>query len=212
MGLAVVVGPLAEVLAEDAEDIECAERIRFDFAAINNALRKSGLPAHNEPETLPEFASRAPIISFPYSCLHYLRRAYAYRIQDPDSPLPEPADGEDPSEDPIIERMSTPKHHLLWHSDAEGYYVPIDFETVIEHDDLPGLMLGSSHRLFQELIYVAPTLGITLDGQTLSDVQAERIEKIIADEGHLHIELMVWILLFEAARLSIEHGTAIQFC
>ena len=91
-------------------------------------------------------------------------------------------------------------------------YIPIDFETVIEIDDIPGLLLGSSHRLFQELIFVAPTLGVALDGQNLSNDQVERIEKIIYAEGPLHIELMVWILLFEAARLSIEHGTAIQFC
>jgi hypothetical protein len=152
MGLSVVVGSLAEALDEDYS----VEGLRAVFEAINGALSKSGLPAHIEPESLPALPGHGSVNGFPYSCLHYLRRAYAYRVKYPDLPLPQPADGEDPAEDPIIEQVATPEHHLLWHSDCEGYYVPIDFETVIEDDDVPGACLTLASGCFKNSYWSLP--------------------------------------------------------
>jgi hypothetical protein len=63
----------------------------------------------------------------------------------------------------------------------------------------------------RELIAVAPSLGISLSAGRLSDEEAARIDKIVEAEGPFWIEHLVWISLFEAARLSIEHKTAICF-
>jgi len=49
-----------------------------------------------------------------------------------------------------------------------------------------------------------------VDGN-LSDEEAGRINQEVAKQGALSIEKMAWISLFEAARLSIEHKTAIVF-
>ena len=126
-------------------------------------------------------------------------------------------DGVDPSEDPVVEDvLYSSQSHLVCHSDAEGFYVPVDFDEVLYSEpdgdeQLAGGMLGSSYRLLDELVLVAPALGISLvDGQ-LSDAEAERIGKLIdADQG-LYREYVSWLRLYESARLSIAHKTAIVF-
>ena len=52
--------------------------------------------------------------------------------------------------------------HLILHSDAEGYYVPIDFEQPIESDDLPGRYLGSVQRLHDECSAIAARLSMPI--------------------------------------------------
>jgi hypothetical protein len=207
MGLAVTVGILADLNENDPESVDY---IRDDFTAINNALAKAKLPSHIEPESLPPLDDRTPVLGFPYSCLHQLRRVYAHHVAS--GTLAPPVDPDTEAEDPIIERVSGPRHHLLWHSDCEGYYIPIDFPEVIEGEDLPGGGFGSSQRLLAELQQIAELLGIRLEAGQLPDSEAERISALI-DEGSnaYETEIMVWIALYEAARLSIEHRTAIQF-
>ena len=73
-------------------------------------------------------------------------------------------------------------------------------------------MLGSSQRLLEELVFVAPALGIRLDDGRLSDEEAERIDALIDEDDGLYREYVSWLLLYESARLSIEHRTAIVFC
>ena len=58
---------------------------------------------------------------------------------------------------------------------------------------------------------IAPKLGIALDDGQLSDAEADKINKDSESEEGLWIEKTVWISLFEAARLSIEHKTAVCF-
>lgn len=123
--------------------------------------------------------------------------------------------GVDPSEDPAVDdALSDMESHLICHSDAEGLYVPVDFDEVLyaEPDQkLPGGILGSSYRLLDELVLVAPALGIELADGELSDQEAERIGRLIdADQG-LHREYVSWLRLYESARLSIAHKTAIVF-
>ena len=54
-------------------------------------------------------------------------------------------EGEDPSKDSLVEDARF-DFHLLIHSDAEGFYVPVDFKEVLfdEEQQLAGGMLGSS--------------------------------------------------------------------
>lgn len=209
MGLGITVGILVDLLENDLETVE---DLRDEFNAINVQLRKAGLPEHHEPEALPPLDARTDIGSFPYSSLHALRRVYAYNLAYPGKPVPPLPEGSRVSQDPLIEHMSSPIHHLLWHSDCEGYYIPIDFPRVIEHESLPGAGVGSSQRLLAELVSLAPVLGIVLDAGILSDAEAERIINISEAEEHpFATEFMVWISLYEAARLSIAHRTAIHF-
>lgn len=245
MGLAVCVGMLAELLEDDPES---AEGFEEELAEVNRVLAAAGLPPHTEPRGPLELDSRASIDGFPYSFIHYLRRAYAHRVLSPDWVATPLADDVDPTADPKIQSLlDGSESHLLCHSDAEGFYVPVDFDEVLfdeecggeedgedgedeeedgkdEDDDrdedeleepaggLPGGMLGSSYRLLDELVFVAPALGIRLENGKLSDEEAERIDALVDDDNGLYREYVSWLLLYESARLSIEHRTAIVFC
>ena len=224
MGLSITVGILADLLENDPEG---AEFVRGDFDIINEILRQNGLPKHEEPTSLPMLGDRSGVTGFPYSFLHdlrrfyatwldqreqpFVRRLYAKWISQPDQIPPPAVEDEKPARDPILEKIASPRHHLLWHSDCEGYYVPIDFPKVLESRRLDGGSLGSSVRLLEELIVVAAPLGIMLHDRQLSDADAS----VIAEEGQkggpYWIERLVWLALFEAARLSIEHRAAIHF-
>ena len=213
MGLAVMVGSLADAIKNDPEG---AEWIKADFAAINELLRADGLPVFDEPVQLPQIESRSDCDGFPYSFIHYLRRFYARSVNDEDW-HPEPVKaGEDPAKDEILDQVSSMyESHLLCHSDCEGYYVPVDFDDILVSDDyeIPGELLCSSYRLIKELIEIAPKLGVQLDDGRLPDSEATRINSEATEEsGEFWIEKLVWLAMFEASRLSIQHKTAIRFC
>jgi hypothetical protein len=215
MGLSIEVGYLAEALAEG--DPEWIEGFEATLAAVNRVLAAERLPRHVEPRTAPTLASRCSITGFPYSTLHYLRRAYAHRVGDPAWTATAVPDGVDPADDPEVEAQTEQfDSHLLCHSDAEGWYLPIDFPQVVfasEDDDIPGGMLGSTQRLRAELAVVAPALGIALrlDGE-LADDEAARLDDAVGDQHPLWREFLAWLALWEAARLSLASGCAIVFC
>ena len=213
MSLAVEVGLLADLVQNDEEG---AEWFRDTLEQVNCVLREQGLAEHREPEKLPRPESRCPIGSYPYSFLHHLRRVYARCLVDPLwSPQPA-APGEDPAEDDVVDRESNMfTSHLLCHSDCEGLYLPIDFQDIIiddkQQERIPGGLLGSSYRLHEELVQLAPRLGIGLENGSLSDGEVSRLTKEIDGQQHLWIEILVWFSLFEAACLSIRHQSAICF-
>jgi hypothetical protein len=213
MGLAVNVGVLASLLEEN--DQEAAEWFREALIGVNQLLDEVGLPRHNEPEKISPH-SRSALTGFPYSYLHHLRRFYARAIGDPDrSPEPTP-EGQSPADDPVLQdELSMMSSHLLCHADDAGFYLPIEFDDIIlDPKDLkrvPGGFLGSSFRLMAELISTAPQLGIGIENGHLADTEANRINKDIEAQSSLWIEKAVWLSLFEAARLSIEYKSAIDF-
>jgi hypothetical protein len=224
MGLCVTVGILAELNENDPEG---AEHVRSDFDLINDILRQHGLPNHEEPMSLPSLSDRSGVTGFPYSFLHHLRRFYARWIAQTEQPFvrrlyakwigqsfqtpPPVGDSEDPANDYVLKRIASPRHHLLWHADCEGYYVPIDFPKVLEDQRLDSGGVGSSLRLLDELIVVAAPLGIMLHDRQLNDEEAHVIAEEDEARGPYWIERLVWLNLFEAARRSIEHRAAIHF-
>ncbi|MGK5073177.1 hypothetical protein [Janthinobacterium sp. ZB1P44] len=212
MGLAISVGALADLLEEDPEG---AQWLVTAFEEANLLLQKAGLPQHSEPAALPQLDSRAMLDSFPYGFLHTLRRAYAQARLDAQWRATPLAEGEDATQDPVLEAAQDDfDSHLICHSDCEGFYFPLVFEEVIfadEENALLGGMLGSSYSLRAELVTVAPALGIFLLGDELSDEEAARINARIDDEDGLERELIAWLAAYEACRLSIEHKTAIVF-
>ena len=206
MGLAVSTHALAYLIANDAEG---ATALTEDIALVNKLLAANELPAHTEPSEA-RTPRRPSTTSFPYSFLHYLRRAFAHVREDVElTPL---AEGESPTDDETVDEASEMfDTHLLCHSDAEGYYVPIDFNDVIFDVDnlgLAGGSLGSTQRLRDELIETA--IGISLDDGELSDELAAAIHAE-ADTGPYWRERLVWLALFEAARVSLADKTMIVF-
>ncbi len=190
MGLAISVGKLAK---------NDAYREMFDRLAAT--LAQAGIGGYREPERVPE-TMRAHCDSFPYSFLHYLRRCYALLREGKPITVAEDAD------DDLVEELSIDSSsHLLCHSDAEGYYVPVDFDEPLFDDEES---IGSSQRLLAELREVGPHIGVKLEADgTLSDAEAARLAGY--DDGPFWREITVWLTLHEACVASIAHGTAIVF-
>ncbi|MEU0543279.1 hypothetical protein ABZ319_25740 [Nocardia sp. NPDC005978] len=213
MGLAISVHSYAYALSEG--DLEYAEDLRRDLAAINRVLAENDLPAHEEPETRGAATGREHMGSFPYSFLHYLRRAYAHAYTNPSEPLTPVAAGEPPTEDELVDDLLYMFDcHLISHSDAEGCYVPIDFDHVLAAEAadiaLPGGILGSSVALLRELTYLAPYLGIELRDGVLTDEVAATMARTEDDDPFAR-EREVWLTLFESARVSVANNTLISF-
>jgi hypothetical protein len=218
MGLAINVGLLEYWLQE--EDSEAAAEFRESMEKVNEVLAEKGLPQHQEPETIGMVKRQgvSVISGFPYSCLHSLRRIYALAIDDEDwIPTPAPPGGSPEDEDVIEEATYMLESHLLCHSDCDGYYLPIDFIDIVvdskEKNRIPGGILCSSYRLMEDLVFLAPKLGIDLSAGQLSDAEAKKVS--VAQDPNsgddFWNEKTAWLCLFEAARLSIEYKTAICF-
>lgn len=205
MGLAISSGELAYTLKEDPEGAEWIEK---DLVIINSKLKKNGIKEHTEPKDLPE-VKMSCIEGFPYSFLHYLRRIYALDYLGKEV-TPTNGDLTKQDDDIIDEASEMMDSHLLCHSDAEGYYVPIEFDDVIFSEEIPGGMLGSSYKLFSEIIKIANRIGIEVkDGEISSDTYNELSE---ANEEHpYYIERVVWFALYENCKNSIQNNTLISF-
>lgn len=215
MSLAIEIGSLAFQISEGDEG--SIQSMREDFENLNSVLSELGLPTHNEPEHLPETDSRAKTQSFSYSTIHHLRRAYAYHLDSPEDPIEYIDEDEDPSEDIILDlELDNMRSHLIAHSDTEGFYVPVDFTQVVidptDQDRILGQYLGSSFQLQRELQEISPKLGIGLVEGKLLDSEADSINQCVSNDGPFSNEKLAWIALWEASRLSLEHGTAIVFC
>jgi hypothetical protein len=209
MGLSISVGYLDDMERNDAEG---AAWFKESLEQLNRALQEHDLKPHLEPERLEAVSSRSDCSGFPYSFLHYLRRVYAHVKRNPVWRAEALEVGQDPTEDCVLdEEMFMFDSHLLNHADHGGYYVPQVFEDVIYDDAVPGTMIGSSQQLLRELIQTAPALGIVLQNGELSDSEAARINQVGETDTGLHRENIVWIALYEAARLSIKHNTLIVF-
>lgn len=191
--------------------------MQADFERINAVLLERGLPEHSEPESFDgqELVSRASLTSFPYSWLHRLRRFAAHVMRDPKW-VPYPVQpGEDPAQDLVLYEMyQNMSSHLLCHSDSEGYYLPVEFEELIldpEHE-ISGGVVGSSVRLREELLELSGPLEIEVDeAGNLDDDVAGSVSKQRPNQVPFAIERLVWLALYEAARLSIEYDTAVVF-
>ena len=76
-----------------------------------------------------------------------------------------------------------------------------------------GGIIGSTAKLLDELIEVAPSLGIALEqNDSLSDAEAARLYSIASTQGaEREAEIKAWLALHQTAELSLSYGTAIFF-
>ena len=83
--------------------------------------------------------------------------------------------------------------------------------THVTLSDRTGGIVGSSYGLLDELIEVAPHLGISLDDDgSLPLHEAQRLYHVsTSGKGDHHDEICAWLALHEAAELSITYGTSI---
>jgi len=224
------VGILADLQGSDDEGLE---HYRAQFKAVNKALDAQGLPPHREPESLKSPFSED---MFGYSAIHHLRHIAAFSWRGYD--LPTPGLG-DPSQDPVVleynESMAgrkqpllgrlfgkglptSPRYdHLMFHSDAEGYYLPQDFADVIfPGDDLEiaGAMIGSAVRLQKELNALARFLGIPAGLDPDSDDVLNAVENPPLDGPPWKVHAVAThacLKLLAACSFSLENRSAIVF-
>ncbi|GEM_PF-3323581 len=93
------------------------------------------------------------------------------------------------------------------------YFVPCDFRRPLQAAGLEASdgWFGSSMALSRELAHLAPALGIELTDGVVSDATALAIlkHKPLGGTPLLSGTRSVWMMLWEAARLSAQHGCAV---
>ena len=224
MGLVICVGLSPEVREGDPEYMEY-----FDgqVEAVNNILDAFGLPEYQEPFDIEEERT-FECEMYGYSGLHYLRRLAAHLALKGE--LPPPGD-EDAGSDTVLndynrifdasftqgKATGMPFQHLIIHGDAEGYYLPVEFEDVLIPDaslEIAGGMIGSSHALLRECRELAQALEIP-EGLSLED---EALWVAVENQGRgetkweqYGIESHACLCLLRACEVSVETGAAIVF-
>eukprot|EP00937_MAST-01D_sp_MAST-1D-sp2_P003933 g3933.t1 len=146
------------------------------------------------------------------------------------------ADTADPHDDGVMDEVLARgcRSHLLCHA-PEGLFVPVPFEAPIYdvEGSVPGSWLGSSQQLLEEIVALSPPLGINLrplrgrvarlgggfdiSADTAAGINALAAQATRGDDGPAVAaattpywrEHVAWFALYEAARLSVRHGTAI---
>lgn len=212
MGLTISTGILADFKDNEPEGYE-AYKVIFDN--INIILTENNVEPYQEPDAME--TEPLQFGGFPYRFLHHLRRflAHAWENEDNDNWVPTPfSPEEEPEGDAILEdHYSYMSSHLLTHSDAEGFYLPIELPEVLfdtDENPVPGAMIGSSYSLLKELKSLTPHLGIGLD-ENNSITNVDELNTIIKNESDFWIEILVCVTLIDAAKFSINNHTAILF-
>jgi hypothetical protein len=224
VGLAICVGISPEIREEDPEYVEYFER---QMEVVNDMLESFGLPEHREPLDVED--ERTFECEMPgYSGLHYLRRVAAHLVLKGE--LPPPGD-EDAAGDPVLndyyrifdasfgqgKAAGMPFQHLIVHGDAEGYYLPVEFEDVLVPDaslEIAGGMLGSSQALLRECRELAAVLEIP-EGLSLEDEALwEALDNVGEGETKWEryaVETYTCLCLMRACEVSVETGAAVVF-
>ena len=232
MGLSLSVGYLADLLSDDPEG---STEVSSYFACLNQALVAAGYKPHREPFELDE-SLRFSCDMWGYSGLHHLRRIAAHAAFGLPMPPPIVVGATD---DPVLKRYYSevaqspslvarlfrsrigdglPYQHLIVHSDAEGYYVPQDFQRVIfsaVNLKIPGAMIGSVPQLLEECRALAKLLEIPdgLDAESDEMLEAAENPRSGAIQWQRYgIESFSCIRLLAACQASLNTGAAIVFC
>jgi hypothetical protein len=224
LGLALCVGVPPEIRESDPEYVEY---FRQQVEAINSVLESFDLPPHREPFDMEdERTVECDMIG--YSGLHYLRRLAAHLALGRE--LPPPGD-DGAASDPVLgdydkifdasfargQATGMPYQHLIVHGDAEGYYLPVEFEDVIIPDaslEIAGGMLGSSYALLRECRELARALELPEELSPDDEAVFAAVESQGEGEAKWErygVESYTCLALTKACETSIETGAAIVF-
>ncbi|MFL6254471.1 MAG: hypothetical protein ACJ74T_05590 [Pyrinomonadaceae bacterium] len=224
MGLAICVGVPPEIRESDPEYVAYFEQ---QVEVINGVLESYELPLHHEPfDVEDERTFECDMIG--YSGLHYLRRIAAHLALGRE--LPPPGD-DGAASDPVLadyykifdasfargEATGMPFQHLIVHGDAEGYYLPVEFEDVIIPDaslEIAGGMLGSSHTLLRECRELAQALELREDLSLDDDAVWQAVESQGEGEEKWErygVESYTCLALIKSCEVSVETGAAVVF-
>lgn len=220
MGLEINVGLLGYFLEDEADS--GMRPFTEDLDAVNDALRRAGLPRVSEPPA--DEVEPVELTLGPTSGLQGLRRLAAHAWAGRDLP---PPSADPPEDDPLLVRYyesrgedgaaGAPRFdHLILHPDSSGYYVPLDFEAVLVPDPSSVLAgeVGSSQRLGEELARLAELLEVppALDPED-EELWAAYDSAGGASEGWRRhgVEAFVCVRLLDAARASVRSGALLVF-
>jgi hypothetical protein len=228
VGLDLIVGIRALI-----DDDEGRAALDTDLARFNGALTSAGISQHAEPE-----ASRAEVFTcqmWGYLGLHVLRRLAAHLQSHLD---PEPfSRHSDATDDRILKdlyrqwpteldergvatlrRTESVRRfdHLVFHSDADGMYLPIAFDDVVigAGEDGMGFAVGSSYALRRECQELADWLELPLDfDPEASEVwaAADSAPTVGAKWKRYGVESFCCLRLHRASSRSIDQGMALVF-
>jgi hypothetical protein len=231
MGLALEVGVLVHGRTTNEE---ARERHRSALERLNPFLDSYRVPNHHEPNDGEVWSGDM----LGYSGLHDLRRLAVYLDGNRTLPPPAARDG-DSTQDPLMQsyyrevegrrpgllrrllgRLPNFRRqfdHLLIHSDAEGYYLPLDFSDVLFPPlelEIPGSIVGSVPRLFAELERIARALAIPKNLEASSRELPALAESPLA-EGEpwqrYGRETHACVMLREGCRRAMATGSALVF-
>jgi hypothetical protein len=205
-----------------------SQEVEDTFTPINQILLAHSLPNHHEP-----FPPPPPLPldweTYGYHGLHYLRRLAAHLWAS--STLPQtPGNNENISDDPVIKDYyidlfdvspSGNFNHLMFHSDADGLYIPLAFEKVLFSPDLApsNRFVGSSSSLLAECLRLARALELPEDLDKNDDdlfdaIEAQATHQPSHDQRlwiRYAVEAYVCRNFVEACRLSVTTGCALRF-
>jgi hypothetical protein len=233
MGLSVSVGMLVDVKKYDEEGYGYYLE---QFRQVNKVLKKAGVGEHFEPEDIA-YRDTFSCDMWGYSGLHYLRRIAASLALGKGLPEPGTKDTyKDETVDRYYEKAADSSvgffeaffsakvrsdldyQHLIMHSDCEGYYIPLDFEDVLDcpkRYKIEGGLLGSTYRLYDECKELARHLEIPLE----LDHESERVEIAGESQGcgsskweRYGIESFTCLRMLRACEASLKFKAAIVFC
>lgn len=241
MGLGFTVGLLSDLIQNDSESADDMRRV---FLVTAKAMVDAGLPAHGEPEDCKVWWADG----YGYTGLHALREVAGLVWRGLPIPTDHILSGEvTPNSEALFDTAAAacaparrqgmfarllgekkpdvpalpPFAHLVLHSDAEGFYVPVDFaQPLIPLPFPPGTEslwpLGSVQRLAAELDALARTLQLPLDFPDPDEVLETWLEPTPSDQVTAlwqaqPIATYSLIILRRACDHSLATGAAIAF-
>jgi hypothetical protein len=227
------------VLAGPSERAEASEVARFrdQFSKINAFLAERNIPAHEEPNDL---GGKEPlsIRMIGYSGLSELRWVAVNILERgmfPSKPLGPGSGPVDPLEEyfqkdlarALPQEMLDKAHptpfgfrHLLWHSDSDGFYLPIFFKQVLfppRPSGIHGTTLGSSQSLAIELV----AIGKKFQFPNNCWHDSTEIEAALSARGdptdplpwkRLPVAAHACLAMMKAVSFSVKSKAALVFC
>jgi len=182
MGLGLEVGILADL--KDADEEGYAAYVDA-FEKLTIVLRSAGLEEHVEPDDMDDIFFCDMLST---SGIHYLRRIAAHLALG--RPTPAPGNRETYRNaalnqeyyDSFDAGKDMKYQHLMVHSDAEGFYVPIDFKRVITTPSLrlSGGWVGSTQRVQAECAELAGQHSMPLD----MDYESRELSRAVDAQLH----------------------------